>query len=95
MSDDIVTRLRGRYCSHGNNYDGAYQPVEWPSICKRCELDRQAADEIEHWKNIAKSLHDVLFMLSSKNISLTETELQQWDKTVMAYDRSVYGESQS
>ena len=47
MTDDIVTRLRERYCSHGNNYDGAYQPVEWSTTCERCELDRQAADEIE------------------------------------------------
>lgn len=45
--DDVVTRLRGRYCSHGNNYDGAWQPLEWPSSCERCELDNQAADEIE------------------------------------------------
>ena len=47
MTDDIVTRLRNRYCSHGNNYDGAWQPLEWPSSCNRCELDKQAADEIE------------------------------------------------
>lgn len=67
LSDDIVTRLRKRYCSHGNNYDGAYQPVEWSTTCERCELDRQAADEIERlradrdrWFKLADGMADCL-----------------------------------
>lgn len=62
-SNDIVTRLRGRYCSHGNNYDGAWQPLEWPSSCDRCELDKQAADEIERLEAVSRRYKTALGML--------------------------------
>lgn len=60
MSYDIVTRLRKRYCSHGNNYDGAWQPVEWPSSCERCELDKQAADTIEQLSTEVSRLMQII-----------------------------------
>ena len=89
MTDDIVTRLRNRYCSHGNNYDGAWQPLEWPSSCNRCELDKQAADEIERlrldayrWRRVA----DVCV------IALGVPENYTDRLAVELYDKAVRGE---